>query len=143
MNPKLQQCYDAFDRLKEGRGTHKKCKDLPLTEITFSKISLEAGHDAGYLKKKGREPHKPLLSMLNLFLDELPKESTMGKGALLQREKDKAKIAKEDATTMEVKLEASLGRELQLYHRLKEVEQELTEVKSQLAQHSNVTRLPI
>lgn len=141
MNPELQKCYDAFELLKEGKGTHEKCVGLPLADITFSKISQEAGHDAGYLKKK-RPQHGALLSMLSLFLSELPKVSTMGKGAALQRQKDKANTAKEDTALMKLMLDESLGRELQLYHALKNAEDEVAKLKSELVKHSNVTRLP-
>lgn len=142
MNPGLQKCYDAFDRLKAGNGKHKECVGLPLNEITFAKISLEAGHTSGYLRPK-RENHKPLASMLSLFLSELPKETTTGKDVLLQREKSKVKTAKEAETLMEVKLQASLGRELQLYHTLKKTEEELAQLKFEMARINNVTQLPI
>jgi hypothetical protein len=142
MNPELEKCYDAFDRLKEGKGTHEKCIGLSLADITFSRISQEAGHDAGYLKKK-REQHKPLLSMLTLFLAELPKDLTTGKGVLLQRQKDKAKVATNEAALMKEKLEASLGRELHLYHTLKAREKELVELKLELAQYSNVSQFRV
>lgn len=142
MNPKLQQCYDAFDRLKAGKGEHIDCKGLPLSQITFSKISIEAGHDAGYLKKS-REQHKLLLSMLMAFLNELPSSTTMGKGVAIKRQKTKVKYAQEDASRMKEKLEAALGRELQLYHVLNKAEKEIAELKFTLAQYSNVTQLPI
>jgi len=141
-NPKLQQCYEAFERLKAGEAKHKDFKNLPLSEITFSKISQEAGHDAGYLKKS-REQHKALLSMLTLFLDGLPKDSTIGKGAAIQREKNKANNARAAKNAAKTELEASLGRELQLYHRLKEVEEEVIKLKKELAKYSNVTQLPL
>jgi len=143
MNPKLQHCYDAFERLKLNNGTQEGCTGLPLNEITFSKISQEAGLDSGYLKKN-RENHQPLLSILTLFQEDLKKSgTTMSKGAAIQREKDNLKVAKDEKKSAEIKLEASLGRELQLYHKLKEVEQENIELKKQLAQFSNVTHLPM
>jgi hypothetical protein len=142
MNQQLEKCYKAFDLLKMGRGTHEDCVALPLNEITFSRISQEAGHDRGYLKKN-REQHKPLLSMLTLFLSELPADTTMSKSAALLRQKIKAKHAKDEAATMKVKLEASLGRELQLYHALKTSEEEVVELKLLLAKYSNVMQLPI
>jgi len=142
MNQKLEACYDAFERLKLGKGTHEECIGLPLNEITFSKISLEAGHTGGYLKKN-RPQHQPLWSMLTLFLSELPKETTMGKGAAIEREKKKVANTKADKKNAEEKLHASLGRELQLYHQLKKVEGELVEAKLKLALYSNITQLPI
>ena len=142
MNPKLQQCYDAFERLKAGKGEHTDCKGLPLSQITFSKISLEAGHDAGYLKKS-REQHKLLLSMLMAFINDLPSSTTMGKGAALKRQKTMVKNAKEDALQMKEKLDASLGRELQLYHRLKEAEEEICQLKERLSQNNNIVNIAI
>lgn len=140
MNTNLEKCYEAFERLKEGKGTHEECMELSLNKITFSKISQEAGQDKGYLKKKR---HGLLLSMLTAFLNELPVDTTMGKGAALQRQKVKVKEAKDVEALMTVKLEASLGRELQLYHALKESEEEVIKLKFKLAQYSNVTQLPI
>ena len=140
MNINLEKCYEAFERLKERKGTHEECMELPLNKITFSKISQEAGQDKGYLKKKR---HGLLLSMLTAFLDELPVDTTMGKGAAIKREKTKVKDAQEDTSRIEVKLEAALGRELQLYHALKESEEEVIKLRFALAQYSNVTQLPI
>lgn len=75
MNPELEKCYDAFERLKKGRGTHEKCKTLPLAEVPFAKISLEAGYNAGHLKKN-RTQHKALLLMLEWFQEELHKNNS-------------------------------------------------------------------
>ena len=142
MSAGLQKCYDAFDRLKAGKGTHEDCLGLALNEITFAKISLEAGFTSGYLRPK-RENHALLFSMLNDFLGELPKNLTTGKGVLLQREKSKVKTARDDAALTEAKLQASLGRELQLYHALKNAEEEVAQLKFELAKFSNVTQFPI
>ncbi|MDP2562138.1 hypothetical protein [Psychrobium sp. 1_MG-2023] len=139
MNPELKKCYDAFERLKDESPRLEKFKGLLQKDITASKVSQEAGHDSGYLKKK-RPLHIPLLSMIALHVKD-HKKITMGKGAAISREKNKAQDAKTALDLEKAKLEASLGRELQMYNRLKEVELELIELKEKLAVQTNITRL--
>lgn len=120
LNPNLQKCYEAFERLKQGQGTHERCIGLPLSEITFAKISLEAGHDAGYLKKK-RPQHIPLLSLLNSFLDTLEPETNKVNAGIKQAQQKEKKL-KAEIEDLTLKLEASLFRELRLFEKLKEIE---------------------
>lgn len=61
----------------------------------------------------------------------------------LQREKQKAKDAKSVADVAEAKLEASLARELQLYHRVKELEQEVIKLNALLDGKEKIVQLPI
>ena len=146
MNPGLTRCYDAFQRLKDGKPEKEiKTKDgslkikydgLPQNKITPSVVSQEAGWGGGYLKGD-RKQHQPLISMIELHV-KYHEGTTIGKGASIKLEKNKTKNAKDNESVMQLKLEASLGRELQLYHNLKKVEQELAELKAQ-----TITQLPL
>jgi len=146
MNPGLTRCYEAFQRLKDGKpekeiklkdGTLKvKYEGLPQNKITPSVVSQEAGWGGGYLKAD-RKQHQPLISMIGIHVKD-HKDTTVGKGAAIKLEKNKTKSAKDSENVMQLKLEASLGRELQLYHNLKKVEQELAELKAK-----NIKQLPL
>ena len=61
----------------------------------------------------------------------------------LQREKQKAKEAESAADVADAKLEASLARELQLYHRVKELEQEVIKLNALLDGKEKIVQLPI
>ena len=141
MNTGIESCYEAFDRLKAGKPQVEKFKGLLQKEITASVVSQEAGFDGGYLKKKRRQ-HQPLISMIALYVKE-HHGTTMGKGAELLREKKKVKDAKANEALMQTQRDASLGRELQLYHALKESEEKVIKLEFELAKINNVTRLPM
>ncbi|GKW51773.1 hypothetical protein NCCP2140_08260 [Pseudoalteromonas sp. NCCP-2140] len=140
MNSGLKRCYEAFERLKQGNANIEEFKNLPKAKITKSIVSQEAGFDAGYLKSN-REQHQPLISMINIFVEDNQK-TTMGKGAAIKREKEKSAKARAREKELQVKLEAALGRELQLYHRLKEIEEELEELKRKI-KSDNISHLQI
>jgi hypothetical protein len=145
MSSGLTRCYEAFQRLKDGKPEMEiKLKDetlkikydgLPQNKITPSVVSQEAGWGGGYLKAS-RTQHQPLISMIEVHVKD-HKNTTIGKGAAIKLEKNKTKSAKDSESVMQLKLEASLGRELQLYHNLKKVEKELAELKAK-----TITKLP-
>jgi hypothetical protein len=146
MNTGLKRCYDAFERLKNGNAQMEvkavdgsliiKYEGLPQDQITPSVVSQEAGWGGGYLKA-ARTQHQPLISMIGAHVKD-HKDTTIGKGAAIKLEKNKTKSAKDKESVMRLQLEASLGRELQLYHNLKKVEQELAELKAK-----TITQLPL
>jgi len=140
MSSGLEKCYEAFERLKAGTPNLEEFVGLSQHLITPSIVSQEAGHDKGYLKKS-RTNQQPLLSMISLHKqDHAP--NTTGKGVLLQREKKKAKDARLAADAAEAKWEASLGRELQLYNKVKELEREVIRLSALLDEKKGVVQLP-
>jgi len=130
MNPGLKRCYDAFERLKKGEPEHEQFKGLPQDKITNSIVSQEAGFDGGYLKAS-RGQHRPLISLITLHVKE-HQGTTIGKQEAINRQKTKAKKATASEAKMKQQLDDALGRELQLYRRLKEVEGELAELKQKV-----------
>ena len=137
MNNSLKKCYEAFERLKAANPTLEKYITSPPLKITNSVVSQEAGHDAGYLKAS-REAHKPLISMIELYVNDT-ESTTMGKKSAIKREKNKVEKAKASEKKLQLKLEESLGRELQLYHRLKETEEELESLKKEIPSPSIIS----
>jgi len=126
---------------KAGKPNNKAFVGLPQHSITPSIVSQEAGHDKGYLKKS-REQHQFLISVIHLHVQDHA-SSTTGKGVRLQRAKQKAKDAGLAADAAETKLEASLARELQLYHRVKQLEKEVIKLNALLNEKGKIVPLPI
>jgi hypothetical protein len=137
----IEKCYAAFERLKTGKPNNPDLANIEQDKITSSIVSQEAGFTGGYLKNE-REQHQLIISMIALHVKDHA-GTTMSKSAAILRQKNKANIAKDKKNAAFEKLEASLGRELQLYHCLKNAESEIGELKFKLAQYSNVTKLPI
>ena len=63
----LDQCVEAFDRLKAGQPRVIEHIGIAKSKITAGIVSVEAGFDRGYLKK-ARSAHAPLISMIEAFL---------------------------------------------------------------------------
>lgn len=137
MNPGLVSCYEAFDRLKANKAINENFKGIAQNKITNSIVSQEAGFGGGYLKNS-RVQHQPLISMISLHVRD-NENATMGKGAAIKREKDKAHKAKLELDSVKEKLEASLGRELQLYYSLKKVENEVILLKNELSKQNKIS----
>jgi len=130
----LKDCYEAFERLKVGKGTKDGCIGLASELITPARVSIEAGHDAGYLKKSRRQ-HIGLISAILAYQHENT-STTLSKAEIKRRSDQRViKLTAELKLTKE-RLEDSLARELKLVAKLRELEEDLYK-------QSNVARLNV
>ncbi|XAW89239.1 hypothetical protein ABDK09_20945 [Vibrio sp. CDRSL-10 TSBA] len=60
----LSACYDAIERLKEGKPINEKFIGITHNKITASVVSQEAGFDSGYLKRS-RPSHQAIIAMID------------------------------------------------------------------------------
>jgi hypothetical protein len=119
----LEDCYEAFDRLKAGKGTKDGCIGLAQESITPARVSVEAGHDAGYLKKK-REQHSGIISAIHNYKNNST-STTLSKAETKRRSDERlGKVGAELKLTKQ-RLEDSLARELKLVTRLRELEEDM------------------
>lgn len=116
-------CYEAFERLKNGKPNLGKFIGITPDKVTPSIVSQEAGFDSGYLKRK-RLNHQGIISQIDAFKEE-SKKTTLSKAEIVRRESSKAKNFKEELERVKVLLEQSLTRELLLAAKLKELEKQI------------------
>lgn len=132
----IKACYDALERLKNGKPFNQKFIGVTPDKITASIVSQEAGYDSGYLKR-GRTSHQAIMAMIDsIKADAKNNTSTLSKAEIIRREKyksDKLKAALDQTNRL---LEQSLSREVLLTHKLKELER-------RLINESNVTNLGV
>ncbi|MGI2014544.1 hypothetical protein [Shewanella oncorhynchi] len=116
----LDECYEAFERLKAGRPNLERFAGITPDKITASVVSQEAGFDSGYLKKK-RLNHQGIIALIDFFRTE-NKSTTLSKMEAIRREKEKSVNYKERLLEIELLLEQSLARELLLACKINELE---------------------
>ena len=119
----LDDCIEAFERLKAGNPIKTEHIGLKRSEFTAGKVSWEAGRDRGYLKKS-RPKHVQLISDIEKYskgkssaedeLDQVTKRSVK-----------KVDEAKRKADLSEELLHLALSRELLLVSKIKKLEQEI------------------
>lgn len=119
----LKDCYEAFERLKAGKGTKDGCIGLAPESITPARVSVEAGHDAGYLKKS-REQHTGIISAILTYQNENT-STTLSKAEIKRRSDQRVKKAEAELKLTKQRLEDSLARELKLVARIRELEEDL------------------
>jgi len=126
----LDDCIEAFERLKAGSPIKTEHIGLKRSEFTAAKVSWEAGKDRGYLKKS-RQKHKQIISSIEAY--------SKGKSSIeeeLVQVKEKAEQdvneAKKQANLSEELLNLALARELILVSKIKELEQNIKVLKSPL-----------
>ena len=126
----LDDCIEAFERLKAGTPIKTEHIGLKRSEFTAAKVSWEAGKDRGYLKKS-RQKHKQIISSIEAY--------SKGKSSIeeeLVQVKEKAdqdvNEAKKQANLSEELLNLALARELILVSKIKELEQDIKVLKSPL-----------
>jgi ATP-dependent Clp protease ATP-binding subunit ClpA len=115
---KLQDCWDALNRLKAGEPNNKKFLGQL---ITNSIVSQEADLDAGYIKNK-RLSHKAIVTEIDDYKEE------QQEGSLKTQVKElRGKLAREESKSKQFKQDRddALARELLLYDRLCELEKEV------------------
>ncbi|USD32107.1 MULTISPECIES: hypothetical protein [Vibrio] len=119
----LEACYEAFERLKEGKPNNSKFFGIAPSKLTPSIVSQEAGFDSGYLKRK-RPNHQGIISLIDAFKEE-SKDTTLSKAETIRRESRKANYYKDELERVRLLLEHSLARELLLATKLRELEKQL------------------
>ncbi|PKF49510.1 hypothetical protein [Enterovibrio nigricans] len=119
----VEKCYEAFERLKNGKPKLGKFVGITPDKITPSIVSQEAGFDSGYLKRK-RLKHQGIISQIDEFRKE-NKNTTLSKAEIVRRESRRANNYKEELERVKVLLEQSLARELLLASKLKDLEKQL------------------
>jgi len=115
---KLQNCWDALNRLKAGEPNNKKFLGQL---ITNSIVSKEADLGAGYLKND-RKSHEAIVNEINDY-----KNGQQEGGLKATIEKLTGQLAAEKMKSMQLKQERdeALERELLLYDRLFELEKKV------------------
>lgn len=121
----LKDCYEAFDRLKAGKGTKDGCIGIAPDSITPARVSVEAGHDAGYLKKN-REKHLGIISAILNYKNNNT-STTLSKAEIKRRSDERLGRVEAELKLTKQRLEDSLARELKLVARLRELEEHLHE----------------
>jgi len=126
----LDDCFEAFERLKAGNPMKTEHVGLKRSEFTAGKISWEAGLDRGYLKK-GRPKHAELIKKIYTYAEG---KSTAEEELNLVTKKSDKKVdeARREADLSEDLLHLALSRELLLVSKIKELEQEIKMLKSPL-----------
>ncbi|PST87874.1 hypothetical protein C9I86_12395 [Photobacterium sp. NCIMB 13483] len=119
----VEVCYEAFERLKNGKPNIVKFIGITPDKVTPSIVSQEAGFDSGYLKRK-RLNHQGIISQIDAFKEE-SKKTTLSKAEIVRRESRKANNYKEELERVRVLLEQSLTRELLLVTKVKDLEKQL------------------
>lgn len=115
----IQKCIEAFERLKNNTPNNPDFKDLKASEITKSKVSQEAGLDKGFLKSSRRK-HITLIGLIEEYRKN--KSSTLSQNEKLNREKRKAERYKKERDDAVELYHQSLGRELLLISKVRELE---------------------
>ena len=119
----LKNCYEAFERLKAGKGTKNGCVGLAPEAITPARVSVEAGHDAGYLKKS-RPQHAGIISAILTYQSE-NNSTTLSKAEIQRRSDQRLSKIETKLNLTKQRLEDSLARELKLVARIRELEEVL------------------
>lgn len=129
----LEQCFDAFERLKTGQPRVVEHIGIVRSKITAGIVSVEAGFDRGYLKK-ARPSHVPLISMIEAFRKESVGGNDSGR-LLVRRAKDKAEKAASELDDAREQLYRVLSQNVQLVERVRSLE-------AMLQKAQKVTKLP-
>lgn len=124
----LDRCWAAFERLKEGKPEVDEHLNLSPSKITKSRVSVEAGFDAGYLKSS-RDQHRLLVDEINAFAQE---HSNQGTSLFeeLKRSKEKLRKAEQDKLEIQDKLYVAITRNMQLVSRVKQLESDIRSLRN-------------
>lgn len=120
----LTECYEAFERLKNGKPNVGKFVGITPDKITASIVSQEAGFDSGYLKKN-RTNHQGIIALIDSFREE-QKKTSLSKSEIIRRENIKSNNYKNQLERVQLLLEQSLARELLLSIKLDELERQMS-----------------
>lgn len=126
----LDDCIEAFERLKTGNPIKTEHIGLSRAKFSAGKISWEAGKDRGYLKKN-RPKHAQLIGDIEKYAKGI--SSAEDKLEQVTRKSDKkVEEEKKKADLSEELLHLALSRELLLVSKIKELEQKVKMLESPL-----------
>lgn len=128
----VRECEEAFERLLERKPNVTKHIGLEPEKITASVVSVEAGFDAGYLKKS-RKPHQVLIARIEANKGEVQSTEVVHREAL-RRAKAKTQTMTAEMLEMKADRDRVLSENLMLVERILELEEELKK-------HQNVLKL--
>lgn len=126
-------CEEAFKRLVEGVPVVPGHVGIDSSKITAGIVSVEAGFDRGYLKKS-RKAHQPLIAQIEAYRAEA--DSAIGvrspRVQAIKRAKDKLASIEEELKLALEQRDLVLMQNLQLYERIRELEQDLARLQPKL-----------
>lgn len=117
------ECEKAFERLLDRKPNVAKHVGLESEKITASVVSVEAGFDAGYLKKS-RKPHQALIARIEANKGEVQSTEVVHREAL-RRSKAKNQTMTAEMLEMKADRDRVLSEHLTLVERILELEKEL------------------
>lgn len=126
----LDDCIEAFERLKAGNPIKAEYIGLKRSEFTAAKVSWEAGLDRGYLKKS-RQKHKEIIRNIEAYSKGISSTEEELEQVIQKADKD-VNEAKKQANSSKELLDLALARELILVSKIKELEQKVRMLQSPL-----------
>jgi len=126
----LDDCIEAFDRLKAGNPMKTEHIGLKRSEFTAAKVSWEAGLDRGYLKKS-RQKHKEIIRNIEAYSKGISSKEEELEQVVQKADKDVYEAQKQANSSKEL-LDLALSRELMLISKIKELEQKIRILQSPL-----------
>lgn len=128
-------CEEAFRRLVEGAPFVPEHVGIDPSKITAGIVSVESGFDRGYLKKS-RKPHQSLIAQIEAYRAEATSSKTIRSPNVqaLKRTEEKLSALDDELKVACEQRDVVLAQNLQLYERIRELEQELTRVQPKLGQ---------
>lgn len=129
MSHGLIACEEALQRLLDGNPVVPGHGGLDLAKITASIVSLEAGFDRGYLKKS-RKSHLPLLAKIEICRAEACKGGVSSNRKKIERLEESLRLLEYELAMSQKQSNRVLTQNLQLWERVRELEQALLNNKS-------------
>lgn len=115
----LEACELALDRLIAGAPEKPEHVGVQASEITCSLVSVEAGHNKGYLKRS-REHHKPIIARIDALRQSRSSGESLREKAV--KAEKKAVGYKEKYERANDMLGLMLTENLRLLERIRELE---------------------
>lgn len=124
----LESCRQGFERLKKGSPLLPQYKNLPKHKITAATVSVESGFDRGYLKSS-RPHHKVLIDEINVYR-QAHRNTPMQTSAMLADASKQVKNIRDQNQLLMHQLQQVVAQNLQLVERVRSLEKELLNFKS-------------
>lgn len=116
----LDACYEALNRLKEGKPHINAHTGIKFSKITPAIVSVEAGFDKGYLKKN-RPHHLTLINEINAFRsDHVVQAKDLANH--LKREQEKVKNLENQNHDLTNMIQKVVAQNLRLIERVRLLE---------------------
>ncbi|MCE0974751.1 hypothetical protein [Pseudomonas putida] len=128
-------CEEAFRRLVKGAPYVPEHVGIDPSKITAGIVSVEAGFDRGYLKKS-RKSHLPLIYQIEAHrVDATSSKSARSPSVqAIKRAQSRMSVLEGELKLACEQRDIVLAQNLQLYERIRELEQELAQVQPRLGQ---------